>query len=180
MTKSRPYAPQDPYGPPQPHEWQHGAGRAPQRGPRPGFGPAPGPGFGPVRAPGYGGGFGPGPAYGPGPAFGPVRPPDHDRYAFVAPLIATVLGGPVIAFCGMIAMISPMATDSCTAKGCQELTTMLLVAPVVLLLAAMALGLSWLLPWRLRHRTARVAASVAAPLLAATTLLIYFNLPAAT
>ncbi|MEU6852553.1 hypothetical protein ABZ901_21850 [Actinacidiphila alni] len=149
-----------PYGPPQPHEWQHRpAGHA---------------------APGYGAGFGPG--FGPAPAFrpGPVRPPDHDRHAYVAPLIATVLGGPLIAFCGMIVMISPMATDSCTTHGCHDLYRMLLVAPAVLFLAVLALGLSWLLPWRLRHRTARVVAATAAPLLAAATLLIYANLPAAS
>ncbi|MFF6959114.1 hypothetical protein [Streptomyces sp. NPDC008317] len=157
MTNSRPYVPQDPYGPPQPHEWQHGAGTRPQ-----------------VRQ---------SPVYGPAPVMPPFvprfRPPDHDSHAYVAPLIATVLGGPVIAFCGLIAMFSPMATDSCTPNGCQALTTMLLVAPAVLLLAVVALVVSWALPWRLRHRTTRAVASLAAPLLAVTTLLIYIHLPAA-
>ncbi|MBD0740662.1 hypothetical protein BGM09_14850 [Streptomyces sp. CBMA29] len=109
----------------------------------------------------------------------PFRPPDHDSHAYVAPLIATVLGGPVIAFCGLIALFSPMATDSCTRNGCQALTTMLLVAPAVLLLAVVALVVSWALPWRLRHRATRAVASLAVPLLAVTTLLIYFHLPAA-
>lgn len=162
MTKSSPYAsaPRDPYGPPQPHEWQHRAGAAPYAAVPPYNRPGPG-FFGPVRAP-------------------RLRPPDHDRHAFVAPLVASVLGGPVMVFCGMIVMISPMATDSCTANGCHDLYTMLLVAPAVLVLAVLSLGLSWLLPWRLRHRTTRAVAAAAAPLLAATTLLIYCNLPAAS
>jgi hypothetical protein len=156
MTKSSPYVPRDPYGPPQPHEWQHRAGPAPYTADPPPYRPRP--------------------AYHPG----PVRPPDHDRHAYVAPLIATVLGGPIIVFCAMIAMISPMATDACTVDGCQALTRMLLLAPVVLVCAVLSLGLSWALPWRLRHRTARATAAAAAPVLAATTLLIYFHLPAAT
>jgi hypothetical protein len=140
MTRQSPYAsaPRDLYGPPQPHEWQHRAGAAPYDAVPPRQWPHP---------------------YRPG----PLRPPDHDRQAFVAPLIASVLGGPVIVFCGMIALISPM----------------LLVAPGVLLLAVLSLGLSWLLPRRLRYRGPRAVAAVAALLLAATTLMLYFHLPAA-
>jgi hypothetical protein len=157
MTRHSPYAPapRDPYGPPQPHEWQHRAGAAPYADVPPRHWSAP---------------------YRPGPS----RPPDHDRQAFVAPLIASVLGGPVIVFCAMIALISPMAMDSCTAHGCHALTTMLLVAPGVLLLAVLSLGLSWLLPRRLRYRGPRAVAAAAALLMAATTLMLYLHLPATT
>lgn len=105
--------------------------------------------------------------------------PERDRRAFVAPLIATVVSAPLMVLDAVCVLFSPMATDSCTAHGCRELDRALLAAPCVLLLAWAALGLSWALPWRLRYRAARVAPAVAAPLLAAATLLIYLHLPAA-
>lgn len=141
----------------QPHEWQHGG--APH-----GFGPPPAYGFGP-----------PPPPYG-------VRPadPERDRHAFVAPMIASVLAAPVIVVGGMFTMISPMATDSCTAHGCQALYRMLLLAPCLLVLAAGALGASWAVPWRRRHRAKRIALAALAPLLALAAAMIYLHLPAAT
>lgn len=169
-----PYVSPDPYGPARPHEWQHGDGSRPDLSapPRPYAVPAlPAAGHPADR-------FGPPMAWPPRP-YPRVRPPGYDRYAFVAPLIATLLGAPLIAFDAIIALFSPMATDSCTAHGCQALDRMLLLAPVVLALAAASLGVCWLLPWRVRHRVPRIAAALAAPLLAVTTILIYTHLPAA-
>jgi len=108
----------------------------------------------------------------------PRQDPDRDRRAFVGPLIATVLSAPLIALDAFCVLFSPMATDSCTPHGCRDLDRALLAAPCVLLMAWAALGISWAIPWRLRHRTVRLLPAAAAPLLALATLLIYLHLPA--
>jgi hypothetical protein len=105
--------------------------------------------------------------------------PDRDRHAYVAPLIATLLGGPLMLIGLLVACASPMATDPCTPGGCHDLNRMLLIIPCVLGLGLVALVLAWVLPWRLDMRAYRCVAAVAAPLLALTTLLLYLDLPAA-
>jgi type IV secretory pathway VirB2 component (pilin) len=164
-TQHAAYQSRDPYGPARPHEWQHGGPQRLSPGPGPSYGP------GPYDAPVRGRVFPPGPG-----SFG--RGPGHDAHAFVGPLIATVLAAPLIAFCGLIMMFSPMATDSCTPGGCQALNRALLTAPCVLFAAVVALGVSWALPWRRSYRAARLVVAAASPLLAATTLMLYFHLPA--
>lgn len=111
-----------------------------------------------------------------------LRPvhPDHDPRAYIAPLIGTLLAGPVLVLCSMAALISPMATDSCTAHGCHALYWALALAPCLIAAGYAALALAWALPWRRRMRAARIVLSAAAPLLAGATVLVYVNLPAAS
>ncbi|WNI16007.1 hypothetical protein [Actinacidiphila sp. ITFR-21] len=156
MTPPAPSSAPFPDEPPAPHEWRHG-------GPDPYPYPYP-----------Y--------AYG---AFGPYLPPrpadpDRDPHAYLAPLAASVLGVPLMLISSAAVLISPMATDSCTADGCHALYTALLLAPCVLGLSFVALALAWALPRRRRHRAQRYAAAAAVPLLALAPLLIYVNLPAAS
>jgi hypothetical protein len=114
----------------------------------------------------------------------PPRPPrrddpERDRYAYVAPVISSVLMVPLLAVGGFCVMFAPMATDPCTPDGCHALNRALMTAPCVLLAAWLTLGLSWVLPWRLRYRVMRVVPAVVAPLLALAALFIYVHLPAA-
>ncbi|SEG31660.1 hypothetical protein SAMN05216223_104325 [Actinacidiphila yanglinensis] len=120
------------------------------------------------------------------PDAGPPRPrrvvrgpsPDPDRYAYVAPLVARVCAVPMLAVGGLYTLGSGMATDPCSAHGCQALDQALIMGACLFVAGLVALLTSWALP---RHlRTARELTALAAPVLALISLLIYFNLPAAT
>lgn len=108
----------------------------------------------------------------------PLVAPDRDPRAYVAPLIATVTAGPVLALGAMAAMFSPMATDSCEADGCHALYRALALAPCLLAAGYAALGAAWAVPWRRRLRVLRTAFAVAAPVLAVAAVLVYLHLPA--
>lgn len=138
------------------------------------------PGFGPAPAPWQAAPL-PRPArwYAtPTPPPSPLVHPDRDPRAYVAPLIATVTAGPVLALGAMAAMFSPMATDSCAADGCHALYRALALAPCLLTAGYAALGAAWALPWRRRLRVLRTAFAVVAPVLAVAAVLVYLHLPA--
>lgn len=138
------------------------------------------PGFGPAPAPWQAAPL-PRPArwYAtPTPPPSPLAHPDRDPRAYVAPLIATVTAGPVLALGAMAAMFSPMATDSCAADGCHALYRALALAPCLLTAGYAALGAAWALPWRRRLRVLRTAFAVVAPLFAVAAVLVYLHLPA--
>ncbi|GGZ95445.1 hypothetical protein GCM10010389_38160 [Streptomyces echinoruber] len=106
----------------------------------------------------------------------------RDRYAWVAPLVATVLLCPLGPAAVFLGGLSVMATDGCGPDHCpQALTTSLewiygllfFGAPV----AFKAWVTAWALPWTRRWAAARAVAA-AVSLLPLIVLLLVFSLPA--
>ena len=118
------------------------------------------------------------------PAYRPVRlpGPDRDRFAWIAPTIATVLllvlAPPALLFGGL----SVMATDSCGPDNCsQELETSLLMIWGTLhfggFVTHAAVITSWALPWKRRYSTPRAWMAMLSLLPPLLVLLLVFNLP---
>lgn len=111
------------------------------------------------------------------PALAP-DPRPYDKAAGSTRLFSGLLITPLLFVDLFFLGLSPMATDSCGPDNCSSaLTTSLVAAPVVWLVAVIALLVSWVLPARPRFRAARgrlVAVSAFAGLM---TFLILANLP---
>ncbi|MEU5808207.1 hypothetical protein [Streptomyces sp. NPDC047718] len=97
----------------------------------------------------------------------PDTPDGHDRWAFVAPLLSTLLTLPMGLLALFYAGLSPMGCDSCDTQQADAFDASFEVAWTLFLcglaLVLVLLVACWALPWQRRNAARRVLLALAAP-----------------
>ncbi|MGW1200614.1 hypothetical protein ACWD4B_32945 [Streptomyces sp. NPDC002536] len=108
----------------------------------------------------------------------PLDAPPYDGKAWCVRGVTALLVLPLLAVDLFFIGLSPMATDSCGPDDCSDaLMTSLAVAPVVWLVAAALLVVTWALPSHPRHGATRGAVAAGAFAAGALVIGILANLP---
>ncbi|MEU3775308.1 hypothetical protein AB0F11_19225 [Streptomyces sp. NPDC032472] len=97
----------------------------------------------------------------------PGTPDSHDEWAFVAPLLSTLLTVPMGLLAFFYAGMSPMGCDSCDEQEASAFDASFEIAwPLFLgglVLAFVLLAACWVLPWRRGNAVRRALLALAAP-----------------